>query len=127
MDVPTSVGSRIKFLRERKRMNKAQLARAVGVSDVAVNYWERGHIKQIGHHRLTLLASTLGATMDELLGVVTNPQQDVSEDVQAQLNEVLNKVAERYSEQDPLYLSEEDLALLVENTPLKALIGSTVG
>ena len=54
-----SLGSRIKQLRLRAKLNKAALARKVGVSDVTISYWESGAIKQIGHERLVALADAL--------------------------------------------------------------------
>lgn len=58
---------KIKELREAAGMNKAQLARAVGVSDVNVGYWETGSVKQIGSDKLVKLASTFGISVSELL------------------------------------------------------------
>ncbi|WP_148254417.1 helix-turn-helix domain-containing protein [Aidingimonas lacisalsi] len=61
------LGARIKRLREHAKLNKAALARQVGVSDVTIGYWESGEIKQIGHTRLVALAEALGCGLDELL------------------------------------------------------------
>ncbi|MGM0520942.1 MAG: helix-turn-helix domain-containing protein [Pseudomonadota bacterium] len=62
-----SLGSRIKHLRLRAKLNKAALAREIGVSDVTVSYWESGAIKQIGHERLVALADALGCSLATLL------------------------------------------------------------
>lgn len=62
-----SLGSRIKQLRLRAKLNKAALARKVGVSDVTISYWESGAIKQIGHERLVALADALGCSLATLL------------------------------------------------------------
>ncbi len=62
-----SLGNRIKRLRLQAKLNKAALARQVGVSDVTVSYWESGAIKQIGHERLLALAGALGCTLQALL------------------------------------------------------------
>ncbi|MWJ29436.1 helix-turn-helix domain-containing protein [Halomonas sp. ZH2S] len=62
-----SLGSRIKQLRLRAKLNKAALARKVGVSDVTVSYWESGAIKQIGHERLVALAEALECSLATLL------------------------------------------------------------
>lgn len=61
------IAERIRQLREAAGLNKAELARRIGVSDVTVTYWERGSIKQIGHERLMSLASALEITVSELL------------------------------------------------------------
>ncbi|MYL22555.1 helix-turn-helix domain-containing protein [Vreelandella massiliensis] len=62
-----TLGSRIKQLRLRAKLNKAALAREIGVSDVTVSYWESGAIKQIGHERLVALADALGCSLATLL------------------------------------------------------------
>ncbi|MGQ4877626.1 helix-turn-helix domain-containing protein [Billgrantia sp. LNSP4103-1] len=62
-----SLGERIKHLRMQANLNKAALARKVGVSDVTISYWESGAIKQIGHERLVALADALGCTLGQLL------------------------------------------------------------
>jgi transcriptional regulator with XRE-family HTH domain len=62
-----SLGSRIKQLRQQANLNKAALARKVGVSDVTISYWESGAIKQIGHERLVALADALNCTLSRLL------------------------------------------------------------
>ncbi|MDR5897930.1 helix-turn-helix domain-containing protein [Halomonas vilamensis] len=62
-----SLGSRIKHLRLRAKLNKAALAREIGVSDVTVSYWESGAIKQIGHERLVALSDALGCSLATLL------------------------------------------------------------
>lgn len=62
-----SLGERIKHLRVQASLNKAALARKVGVSDVTISYWESGAIKQIGHERLVALADALGCTLSQLL------------------------------------------------------------
>jgi len=62
-----SLGTRIKELRLRAKLNKAELARKIGVSDVTISYWESGAIKQIGHERLVALADTLTCSLSTLL------------------------------------------------------------
>lgn len=59
--------TKIRTLRLDAGMNKAELARAVGVSNVNILYWETGAIKQIGHKRLMKLAEVFGITVSELL------------------------------------------------------------
>lgn len=62
-----ALGPRIKKLRLEAGLNKAALARLVGVSDVTVSYWESGAIKQIGHERLVALANAFDCPLSELL------------------------------------------------------------
>lgn len=59
--------TKIRELRLNAGMNKAELARAVGVSDVSVHYWENGAIKQIGSDHLLSLAKVFNITVSELL------------------------------------------------------------
>lgn len=61
------LGPRIKRLRQAAKLNKAALARRVGVSDVTISYWESGAIKQIGHERLVALSSALECSLAALL------------------------------------------------------------
>lgn len=62
-----SLGPRIKALRLEANLNKAALARRVGVSDVTISYWESGAIKQIGHERLVALAQALECPLSRLI------------------------------------------------------------
>ncbi|MBB3229298.1 helix-turn-helix domain-containing protein [Halomonas stenophila] len=62
-----TLGPRIKQLRLEAKLNKAALARRVGVSDVTISYWESGAIKQIGHERLVALAHALNCPLSALL------------------------------------------------------------
>ncbi|SDI69684.1 helix-turn-helix domain-containing protein [Billgrantia gudaonensis] len=62
-----ALGPRIKQLRQHANLNKAALARKVGVSDVTISYWESGAIKQIGHERLVALAEALQCPLSQLL------------------------------------------------------------
>ena len=61
------LGARIKQLRLQAELNKAELARKIGVSDVTISYWESGAIKQIGHERLVALADALECSLATLL------------------------------------------------------------
>lgn len=62
-----ALGPRIKSLRTAAGLNKAALARQVGVSDVTISYWESGTIKQIGHERLVALSQALNYPLSHLL------------------------------------------------------------
>lgn len=72
-----ALGPRIKRLRQQANLNKAALARLVGVSDVTISYWESGAIKQIGHERLVALADALGCQLSELLDDSAPPTPEV--------------------------------------------------
>ncbi len=61
------IAERVRQLREAASLNKAELARRIGVSDVTIGFWEGGSIKQIGHERLLARATALGVTVSELL------------------------------------------------------------
>lgn len=66
---------KIKELREAAGMTKADLSRAVEVTDVTVGYWESGEIKQIGSEKLLKLADVFGISVSELLD---DPRADKS-------------------------------------------------
>lgn len=56
---------RIKEIREARGMTRKQIADAVGVSEVAVYYWENGRQKPSAD-KLPKLAELLGCSIDEL-------------------------------------------------------------
>lgn len=116
------IASTIKYHRERLGLNKAALARAAGVTDVLINYWERGDIKQIGHRRMMALAKVFDISLDELMG--TNGRQDASleDHERQQLAYIIEKVQNRYREADALYLDAQELALLAKHTSLAAVL-----
>ncbi|MGM0695134.1 MAG: helix-turn-helix domain-containing protein [Pseudomonadota bacterium] len=58
---------RITRLRLEAGLTKRDLARRVGVSDVAVLYWESGEVRVIGHGHLLRLAQAFEITVSELL------------------------------------------------------------
>ncbi|MCP1316876.1 helix-turn-helix transcriptional regulator [Halomonas sp. 707B3] len=58
----------LKARREALGLNKAALARKVGVTDVSIHYWESGSIEQIGHKNLLELAWALDTTVGALIG-----------------------------------------------------------
>lgn len=64
---------KIKELREAAGMNKAQLGKLIGVSDVTVFYWEKGTIKNIGSNHLLSLGEAFGVSVSELLD---DPRKD---------------------------------------------------
>lgn len=58
---------KIKELREAAGMNKAELGRKIGVSDVTINYWETGKVKSISSDNLLAVAGAFGLSVSELL------------------------------------------------------------
>lgn len=66
---------RITRLRLEAGLTKRDLARRVGVSDVAVSYWESGESKTITNVHLLKLAETFGITVSELLDDPMLPQR----------------------------------------------------
>lgn len=66
--------AQLKKLRLAQKMNKAELARKSGVSDVAISYWESGQIKSITHEKLLNLASTLNVLASEIIEDPLLPQ-----------------------------------------------------
>ncbi len=62
----SNAGARINALRKAAGLSKEELARRVGVSDVAVHYWERGDSLPRGKNLLSL-AVQLGTTPEHIL------------------------------------------------------------
>lgn len=58
---------RVKKYRLANKLNKAQLARKIEVSDVTINYWESGKITSITSDNLIRLAAVFGITVSELV------------------------------------------------------------
>lgn len=81
------LGEQIRWRRERLGLTKTELSRLVGCSDVAVHYWERGDIKEIGHWKLLALAQALECSVSELLEdpALERPTQKARADVAEQL------------------------------------------
>ena len=61
------VGKRIKELRTERRISQQALAKAVGVSQKAIDYWERG-INEPKASYIVTLRDFFGVTADYLLG-----------------------------------------------------------
>jgi transcriptional regulator with XRE-family HTH domain len=68
LGTPEGVGANITAARVAKGWNKATLGRASGVSDVAISYYERGSIKDIGYRKLVRLAEALEVSTSTLIG-----------------------------------------------------------
>jgi len=63
---PKDLGSRLRQLRQRRRLTQDELATAVGVSRSAVAQWESGRSGQATLH-LRRLADALGVQIDDLM------------------------------------------------------------
>jgi transcriptional regulator with XRE-family HTH domain len=60
-----TTGTKIRHLREKKRLSQEELAHLVGVSQVTIGNWEQG--KSIKHEYIKKLADALETPMDYLL------------------------------------------------------------
>ncbi len=61
------VGEIIKELRQERDLSQAKLAEAIGVSQKAIDYWERG-LNEPKASYIVALADFFGVTCDYLLG-----------------------------------------------------------
>lgn len=61
------INERIKELRNDKEISQQALAKAIGVSQKAIDYWERG-VNEPKASYIILLADYFGVTADYLLG-----------------------------------------------------------
>lgn len=61
------IGEIIKELRTERGLSQAALAREIGVSQKAIDYWERG-INEPKASYIVALAEFFGVSSDELLG-----------------------------------------------------------
>ncbi|MBQ8434129.1 MAG: helix-turn-helix transcriptional regulator [Clostridia bacterium] len=59
-----SIGEKIKELRNEKGLSQMQLAKAIGVSQKAIDYWER-NVNEPKASYLISLVKTFGITFDE--------------------------------------------------------------
>lgn len=121
------LGERIHYYRTQKGLDKASLARIVGVSDVSIGYWESGHISEVGHRKLCRLCQALGVSLDSLLADEMKAQSNEGlsqedQETRSRVSWVLSKVQDRHASGDPLYLEPNDLGLLVKHTPLQYLV-----
>lgn len=66
-DTEPTLGDRIKHYREKAGLSKRRMARAIGITDVSIHYWENGTISEIGHLKLKALAELFEITVSELV------------------------------------------------------------
>lgn len=59
-----TTGTKIRYLREKKKISQEELAHAVGVSQVTIGNWEQG--KSIKHDYIKKLADALEISIDYL-------------------------------------------------------------
>lgn len=58
----------LKARREELGLNRAELGRQAGVSDVTVGYWEKGTVASVTHNNLLNLAWVLKTSVGALIG-----------------------------------------------------------
>lgn len=63
----TKIAERIKELREDKKLTKTELGLKIGVSDVAIGYWEHGR-SEPNASNIVALADFFEVSADYLLG-----------------------------------------------------------
>lgn len=63
----SSLGQRIRVLREAKRMSQTELAEKIGVKFSAISKYERGAIDNLPAYRIKKLAEVLDTTPEYLL------------------------------------------------------------
>lgn len=105
--------------RLKRGLNKAELARLVGVTDVCVSYWERGTIKQVGHERLSKIASIIGLSPYRMLDIDEEEMFMLSSEEMAQRKAVFKKLEDSQKGKSGVQLTKEEVALLVEKTSLR--------
>lgn len=59
-----NTGTKIRYLREQKKLSQEELAHQVGVSQVTIGNWEQG--KSIKHEYITKLAQALDISIESL-------------------------------------------------------------
>ena len=106
--------NRIKFLREEKYIYQKDLAKLLGVSIPAINYYENEK-RSLDTKSASILADFFGVSIDYLLGKtdIRNPEE--------QINDILNEAMIGMSKSDYEKLTEtqkkqiRDFALFVKN------------
>lgn len=65
-----TTGTKLKLLREKKRLSQEELAHAVGVTQTTIGNWEHG--KSIKHEYISKLAEALAVPTEHLLLEIQN-------------------------------------------------------
>lgn len=73
------IGEKIKELRKNSKITQEQLGNAIGVSKMAISYFEKGK-KSPGRESLEKIADYFGVTTDYLLGRSEDPELNEEED-----------------------------------------------
>lgn len=73
------IGEKIKELRKNSKITQEQLGNAIGVSKMAISYFEKGK-KSPGRESLKKIADYFGVTTDYLLGRSEDPELNEEED-----------------------------------------------
>lgn len=73
------IGEKIKELRKNGKITQVQLGNAIGVSKMAISYFEKGK-KSPGRESLEKIADYFGVTTDYLLGRSVDPELNEEED-----------------------------------------------
>ena len=63
-----NIGVRIKDLRKEKNISQSELANAIGVSQKAIDYWERG-VNEPKASYIVALADFFNVSADYILGI----------------------------------------------------------
>lgn len=97
----SSLGHRIRILRELKHMSQTELAEQIGVKFSAISKYERGAVDNLPAYRIKRLASVLDTTPEYLLegrAPLSNLIADDDEDRQL-IAELIRKASELSDEQ----------------------------
>ncbi|MFI8680440.1 helix-turn-helix domain-containing protein [Bacillus thuringiensis] len=73
------IGEKIKELRKNSKITQERLGNAIGVSKMAISYFEKGK-KSPGRESLEKIADYFGVTTDYLLGRSEDPELNEEED-----------------------------------------------
>lgn len=89
-EMKEKIGAKIRRLRNERGLTQEALAKAVGVSRVAVTKWESGDSKNLKHENLVALSKALGSGINFLLDVDTNTE-DFTDDLIFARSAILDK------------------------------------
>ena len=80
-----TTGTKIRYLRERKKFSQEELAHLVGVSQVTIGNWEQG--KSIKHEFIRKLAIALEVSTDFLLEEKPNTTTEIIPNKESLVND----------------------------------------